>query len=336
MKNRKVGGRVIVHRVQSRALKRNPLEDPTERDLYVYLPPGYEHDSSRTYPALLALVGYMGTGGMFFNVNPFGEDLKTRLDRLIATGKCLPAIVVAPDCFTKVGGNQYINSTATGRYEDYLLHEIIPFVCKNYPIKNWGVFGKSSGGFGAMALGMRHPDVFKALADHSGDSNFELCYLPDFPKALDAFHKAGGPARWLKKFWADSNRARERHMKPLNMLGMAAHYSPNPKSPHMGIDFPFDLDTGVFRPEVWKRWRLWDPVHMVSQYARNLKKLRLIYVDCGSEDEFSLHWGARALVDELRRRGIKPHYEEFKDGHMNTAYRYNRSIPLLVKALSKN
>ena len=134
------------------------------------------------YPCLLAVVGFTGTGGMLFNVDPLGEDLKRRLDRLITSGKCPPVIVAAPDCFTRLGGNQYINSSATGRYEDYLLQEIVPFISSTYGTSHWGVFGKSSGGYGSIILGMRHPDVFKALADHSGDANFELCYIPDVPR----------------------------------------------------------------------------------------------------------------------------------------------------------
>src|SRR5262245_43942505 len=235
-------GRVVVHRHKSEVLVGNPLRDPVERDLYVYLPPGY--DESKRYPALLAVVGFTGTGGMLFNLDPLGEDLKRRLDRLITTGCCPPIIVAAPDCFTRLGGNQYINSTATGRYEDYLLDEIMPFVDKTYAVSRWGVFGKSSGGFGAMVLGMRHPDRIQALADHSGDANFEVCYLPDFAGALGSCREAGGPAKWLERFWADENRHRKKHARALNMLAMAAHYSPNPSSPHLGIDFPFDLDTG--------------------------------------------------------------------------------------------
>ena len=199
-------GKVVVHRIASKVLQGNALGDPADRDLYVYLPPGY--DPKRRYPALLAVVGFTGTGGMLFNVDPFGDDLRARLDRLVLGGRCPPVVVAAPDCFTKVGGNQYINSSATGRYEDYLLEEIIPFVEKQHAIKAWGVFGKSSGGYGSMLLGMRHPEVFRALADHSGDSNFELCYIPDFPDALDQFRESGGPARWLEKFWADDNRRR--------------------------------------------------------------------------------------------------------------------------------
>jgi hypothetical protein len=89
-------------------------------------------------------------------------------------------------------------------------------------------------------------------------------------------------------------------MKPLNALAMAAHYSPNPKSGELGIDFPFELDTGAFRPEVWERWRAWDPVNMVPRYAEGLKRSRLVYVDCGSKDEFALVWGARAGVAAAR------------------------------------
>ena len=324
---------MVIHRLKSRILKGNPLGDPTERDLHVYLPPGYR--PSKRYPVLLALTGFTGTGAMLFNADPFMEGLDRRLDRLIGSGKCAPVIVAAPDCFTRLGGNQYLNSSATGRYEDYLIKEVLPFVERAYPVTCWGVFGKSSGGYGAIVQAMRHPEVFRAAADHSGDSDFELCYLPDFPEALDRFREAGGPASWLAAFEKDPNRKRRRHMKTLNALAMAAHYSPNPRSPHLGIDFPFDLKMGTFRPEVWRRWQAWDPVRMVSRHAGNLRKLNLIYVDCGNADEFSLHWGARALVAAMRRHGLKPRYETFEDGHMSVAYRYDVSVPLLARALAR-
>src|SRR5664279_2834007 len=177
---------VVRHRLPSTVLAGNPLGDPTERDLYVYVPPGY--DTSKRYPALLAIVGYTGTGGGVFNVDTLLEPLDAKLDRLIAAGTCPPAIIAAPDCFTRVGGNQYINSAGTGRYEDYLCDEVIPFVDGQYrtiPSGGWGVFGKSSGGYGSIVLGMRRPDVFAAIADHSGDACFELVYIPDFSGAYD-------------------------------------------------------------------------------------------------------------------------------------------------------
>ena len=327
-----MNGSIAVHELDSRLLSGNPLGDPTRRELWVYRPPGF--DPGRRYPTLLAVVGFTGTGASLFNRDPLGEDLRRRLDRLIAAGTCPPLLIAAPDCFTRVGGNQYINSTATGPYEDYLLEEIMPFVEESYPVLRWGVFGKSSGGYGAMVLAMRHPDLFQAVADHSGDSNFELCYLPDFPDALDAWREAGGPARWLDKFWADANQHRKKFMKPLNALAMSAHYSPNPESPHLGIDFPFDLDTGEFRPDVWARWQAWDPVRMAAAHAPRMKGLRHIYIDCGVRDEFALHWGARALAARLRDAGLTVEHEEFDDGHMSVAYRYDVSIPRLARALS--
>jgi enterochelin esterase-like enzyme len=209
----------------------------------------------------------------------------------------------------------------------------MPFIGKTYSAGRWGVMGKSSGGYGAMLLGMRHAGDLHAVADHSGDSNFELCYIHEFGEALDRFREAGGPSKWLAAFWADENRHRKKYMRPLDMLAMSAHYSPNPSSPHLGLDLPVDLDTGQLRWDVWERWRAWDPVNLVEKHKDALRSLRLIYIDCGSRDEWNLHWGARALVATMRKHGLTPHYEEFEDGHMSISYRYDVSIPMLVKAL---
>ncbi len=328
---KKLSGQIQCFEHESEVLKSNPLRDPHVRQIYVYSPA--EAPSTKKLPALMALVGFGGTGAQLLNVDPFGEDLATRMDRLIASGACPPVRIVIPDCFTRVGGNQYINSTATGAYEDYLLKEIVPFIGGHVGISHWGVFGKSSGGFGSIALGLRNPEIFKVFANHSGDSNFELSYLPDFPSALDEFKKAGGPEKWLDKMWKDPNPKRKKYHKPLNMLAMAAHYSPNPKSPDMGIDFPFDLETGIFKPEVWSRWQAWDPVRLLYTHAENAKKLKLLFIDCGSNDEFALHWGARAQKAICERARLPLHFEEFEDGHMNIQYRYDVSIPLLAKTL---
>jgi len=325
------GGEVIVERFDSKVLRGNPLGDPTERDVAIYLPPNF--DSHRRYPAAYAIVGYTGTGKMLLNVDPLGEDLKSKLDRLIRTGKMGPLVVPLVDCFSRVGGNQYINSTATGRYDDYLRKEIVPFVESKVRIGRRGIWGKSSGGYGSIVQGMLYPETWQALADHSGDSLFELCYIMDFPKALAAFREHGGPEKWLRWYWRQPNRRRSELWPALNTIGMAAHYSPNPRSRPMGIDFPFDLETGEWRPDVWDRWRAWDPVNMVDAYYRNLRRLRLVYLDCGTKDEYNLIWGARVLHAKLAAHRVKHVYQEFEDGHMNITYRYDVSLPLLWRAL---
>ncbi len=327
------GGEVVVETFDSNVLKGNPLGDRTRRDVAIYLPPRY--DPSKRYPAAYAIVGYTGTGKSLLSVDPLGEDLKSKLDRLIRTGKMGPMIVPMVDCFTRVGGNQYINSTATGRYDDYLRKEVVPFVESKYRVGRRGIWGKSSGGYGSIVQGMLHADTWAALADHSGDSCFEFCYIPDFPKALAAFREHGGPARWLRWYWRQPNRRRSEFFPVLNTLGMAGHYSPNPRSPHLGIDFPFDLETGEWRPEVWARWRAWDPVNMVERYARSLRRMRLVYIDCGTKDEFNLIWGARTLRRKLAELRVKHVYGEFDEGHLNITYRYDTSLPLLWRALAR-
>ena len=325
------GGEVVIETFDSSVLKGNALGDPTRRDVAIYLPPKY--DPKKRYPAAYGIVGYTGTGKMLLGVDPLGEDLKAKLDRLIRTGKMGPMLVPLVDCFTRVGGNQYINSSATGRYDDYLRKELVPFVESKYRVSRRGIWGKSSGGYGSIVQGMLHPDTWSALADHSGDALFEFCYIMDFPKALAAFRRHGGPAKWLRWYWREPNRRREEMYPVLNTIGMAAHYSPNPRSKEMGIDFPFDLETGEWRPDVWERWRAWDPVNMVDRHASRLRRLRLVYIDCGTQDQFNLVWGARVLHRKLLDRRIRHVYQEFEDTHSHIGYRYDVSLPRLWKAL---
>src|SRR3989441_1034754 len=325
------GGEMVSESFDSKVLKGNPLGDPTKRDITIYLPPKY--DPNRRYPAAYAIVGYTGTGKSLLSIDPLGEDLKAKLDRLIRTGEMGPMIVPMVDCFTKVGGNQYINSTATGRYDDYLRKEIVPYVEARYRVSRRGMWGKSSGGYGSVVQGMLHPETWSALADHSGDALFEFCYIMDFPKALAAFRQHGGPAKWLQWFWREPNRRRAEMEPVLNTIGMAGPYSPNPRSKEMGIDFPFDLETGEWRPEVWRRWRAWDPVIMVDRYGSRLRRLRLLCIDLRTPDQYNLILGARALHRKLLDRHHRPAHQEFEDTHADIDYRYDVSLPLLEPAV---
>ena len=326
-------GIVITHRFQSKILKSNPLGDPFERDIIVYVPPGYRRSNSKGYIAAFGLAGFGGQGRTLLNVDPLSENIENKMNRLISSNKCGPLLLVLVDCFTKLGGNQYINSTATGRYEDYITKEIVPFIDNEYNISSRAVWGKSSGGYGSIVLAMRNPTVFSGLADHSGDAAFEYCYLPDFPKALDSFRKAGSPKEWLEKFWRKQNKRQQADGPALNVFAMAAHYSPNTKSKDFGIELPFNYHTGEISEKVWDRWLSWDPVRLIDKYSVNLKKLKCIYIDCGRDDEFNLLWGARILHSKLKKMKINHYYEEFDDGHMNTSYRYDISFPKIYQAL---
>jgi enterochelin esterase family protein len=330
-----MGTTLVVEPFTSRVLADNPPGDPVTRKLPVILPPDYDKTNKR-YPVIYGLTGFTGSGPMLLNVTAWQPNLQERIDTLIADGRMPPAIFVLPDCFTRYGGSQYLNSTAMGRYEDYVVDEIVSHIDATYrtiaAAEGRAVFGKSSGGYGAIILGMRHPDVFGALACHSGDMYFEYCYKPDFPKFVNAINKAGGLDKWWVEFEGKLKKERQ-DIEAVNILAMAAAYSPNPAERPLPIDFPFDLYSGELRLDVWQRWLEHDPVHLVEHHADNLKRLRLLFIDCGARDEFNLHLGARILVQRLKALGIQHEYEEFDDTHMNITYRYDVSLPRLARAL---
>ncbi len=323
-------GTVVTLRHVSKVLKANPLGDPYIRDLNVYLPPGYENGGDH-YPVVYVLTGFTGRGQMLLNDAAFQPNFADRMDRLIATETIRPMIVVMPDCFTYYGGSQYINSTATGRYEDYLTDEILPFVDTNFrTVANRdarAVMGKSSGGYGSLIMGMRHANTFSMVCSIAGDAYFEYCYPMDFAKAFRIIK--GDPKAFMSKIWSTEKHVRDAH-SAINTIGMAACYSPNGDD----FDLPFDLETGVVRDEVWQRWLEHDPVRLAPKYAANLRSLKLLFLDAGRSDEFNLDVGARILSKTLRDNGIEHIHEEFDGGHFSISYRFDRSLELISSAVA--
>jgi enterochelin esterase-like enzyme len=338
MRRNRIVPRGQVHRLtlSSEVLAGNLLGDPVERELHVYTPAGYTEGVR--LPLLVDVVGFTGSGMSHTNWRPFTENVPERLDRLIGDGKMGPVLVAFPDCYSRLGGNQYINSAAIGRYEDYLVDEVVPFVEKRFACGSAGnraIFGKSSGGYGAIIHGMRRADVWTALACHSGDMGFELCYLHDVPKVLNELAKHG---RSIEKFMAHfevTPKPSEDETAVINLLAMAASYDPDP-SAFLGIRLPVDHHTGELIPERWRNWLAWDPALLADKHADNLRRLKGIYIDCGDRDQFSLHYGARRLHRELERLGIAHVYEEFPDDHTAVDYRMDKSLPFLEKALRGN
>jgi enterochelin esterase family protein len=329
-------GRVTIERFESEVLKGNRPGDPHVRRVPVYLPPSYDAEPARRFPVLFVLTGFTGRGRMLLNDNPWSPSLDDRLDALIGSGRCGEMIAVMPDCLTRYGGSQYLNSSATGRYEDHVVAELVPWVERTFRTlpgrAHRGVLGKSSGGYGALVLGMRHAGTFAAVACHSGDMCFDYCYRGDLPKFASEVQRAGGLERWFEGFQSKLQKKSD-DLTVLNVLAMAACYSPNPDAAPYGIDLPLDLATSAFREEVWRRWLALDPLHLVERHAEALGSLALLFLDCGIRDEWHLHLGLRQLVARLRSLGIAHEHEEYDDGHMNVSYRFDVSLPKLSRAL---
>lgn len=325
-------GRVESFHVESDVLKGNLLGDPPRRRIDVWVPQGQD---GRGLPLLVDAVGFTAGGPAHTNWKNFGENVPERADRLYAEGK-LPACVIAfPDCFTRLGGNQYINSAAMGRWDDFLRLEAVPAIEARYGCGGAGrrgIFGKSSGGYGALAHALLHPDFWSAAASHSGDVGFELCYLRDMPGVLRAVAKAGGIAAWLDAFFA-KKKVSDAEVHILMDFAMCATYDPDVTAPY-GVRLPVTLDTCELIPERWANWTAWDPLTLAAARAEGLKQMKALYIDCGDADQYDLVYGARRLTRMLNAAGVEHRYEEFADNHSSVDYRMDISLPYLAKSLS--
>jgi hypothetical protein len=309
-------GTLVLLDHDSKILRDNPLKDPHVRKLAVWLPPQYDGSGNRRFPALYDLVGFTGSGLSHVAWKNFSENVPERVARLIHERRMAPTIMVFPDCFTALGGNQYVNTSAIGDYADYLTKEIVPFVDRNFRTaasrEHRGCFGKSSGGYGAIIHGMRYPSTWGAVADHSGDAYFDFVYWHDWPNTLNelAKYRARAPKlpgvfdvrkaekgaangrddgrvrRFLEHVWRKPKLTMAEGHTIMNLC-MAATYDPDRRAPN-GFRLPFNLETGEVIPERWSKWRAHDPVNLVNKYRANLKSLRGIYIDCGARDQYHI------------------------------------------------
>jgi hypothetical protein len=324
-------GRIERLTLDSALLKNNFLGDPSVRDVGVYVPA-----KSGAFPLLVDLAGFTASGLAHTNWKNFSENVPEQLDRLIGTGAMPPCIVAFPDCFTKLGGNQYINSATMGPWADVLRQEIVPLVEREFRCGGAGrrgVLGKSSGGYGAIVHAMLYPDFWSAAACHSGDMAFELCYLPEFPRLLRALAKQGGSiGKWIDAFHT-AVKTRDNDIQDLMTLAMCATYDPDTSAPY-GIRLPVDPYSCELIPERWQNYQAWDPVTLVETRGSGLKALKALYIDCGDIDQFDLVYGARRFHRALERLGVPHRYEEFPDNHSGVDYRMDESLPFLAKALA--
>lgn len=328
-------GEVRCLQVDSELLKSNPWGDPYCRDVWVYIPPGYTAED--TYPMVMFLSGFAGTGEGMLSRTLTEHSLATRCDRWIEEGDCPPFIAVLPDCMTYLGGSQFVDSPAIGSYASHLMKEVLPVVGNFF---SWngklGLTGRSSGGYGALRLAMEYPECIQAVACHAGDMGFETAFVGELTAALLPLHKAGSPLAFLREFWTKSHFSAN-DFAAFNLLCMSAAYAPDISlAPgDFPADIPIDIQTGEIKWESFERWMDHDPLTMIEavEYQISLRSLKYLFVDVGRWDEYNLQFGARVLHERLSELGIEHIYEEFDGGHRGTTYRYDNSIPNMVKAL---
>jgi S-formylglutathione hydrolase FrmB len=253
---------------------------------------------------------------------------------MFADGDCPDAIVVFVDAWTRYGGSQFLNSTATGDYMDYLCDEVVPFIDGSYPTaastERRSIAGHSSGGYGAIVTSMLRPDVFGAFAAHAPDTMFEI-FIRDFFEIArllrDRFE--GSIDRLVEAAIASDPFDWRTFGTAISVYAYAAAYSPDEQQPGKVL-LPFEPGTGALIPEVWERWLAWDPVRMAPRHADPLRGMRKIYLEAGRSDDYFLDLGTKAFAQQLEALGIEHTFELFDGRHGGLQHRYPDAIKLLL------
>ncbi len=333
-----MNGRLEEHVLESLALRENPLGDPYERPIWVYLPPGYDDAPDRRFASVYLIQGLTGQIDMWRNRTPFRQNTPELVDDMFTRGGAPPAVVVWVDCWTSLGGSQFLDSPGTGNYLTHVCDEIVPWVDEHFRTladrDHRGVQGKSSGGYGAMVLPMLRPDVWGGFATHAGDALFEACYLPGFRESVRVLrdHYDGTFDRFWQDFRDRPAFSRDGDDTLLNDWCMAACYSADADGT---VRLPYDVATGQLVDDVWARWLEKDPVRMVAGHTDALRSMRAIYIDAGTRDQFFLDLGAEAFRRELESIGVTDvSFELFDATHSAIEYRYPLSVRYLAEHLT--
>jgi enterochelin esterase-like enzyme len=262
-------------KVHGKLLEGNLEGDSPDRDVSVYLPPGYKKNSKQRYPVVYFLHGYTDSDDKWMGPTKHWINLPSVIDKALAGKESREMIVVMPNGFTRYHGSMYSNSVTTGNWEDFVAQELTAYVDSRYRTlaiaASRGLAGHSMGGYGAMRIGMKHPEIFSAV------------YLlsPCCLTAPDAQHNSV----FLEKAAAVKDLAdvEKAEFVPRIMLASAAAWSPNAKNPPLYLDLPWK--EGQFQADIAQKWAANAPLVMLDQYVTNLKRLKALAFDAGDKDQ---------------------------------------------------
>jgi S-formylglutathione hydrolase FrmB len=273
-----------------------------ERSIYVYLPNGYDLANGARYPVIYFL---HGAGFDPFLLMLFASLAKGYLDDFINQQIIIPVIVVIPDgTAPPYRGSFYTNSKLYGNFEDYIVQDLTEFIDQNYQTlaarEKRFIIGHSMGGYGAMKLAIKHPDVYRGVAAHSGP--LDLTQVRNLiPEVLS---ENGGTPPYSYSPSAGTFTAFG--------FTMAGAFSPNRNRPPYYVDFPLDSSGGIV-DSVFSKWLQHNPAALANQLSA--ENDLSIYFDCGTEDELMLHPFNTAFADSLARLGRAFEFRSYPGDH---------------------
>jgi S-formylglutathione hydrolase len=290
-------------KIHGRALEGNLEGDSPDRDVMVYLPPSYKATGTRRYPVVYMLHGFTDDTDHWWGVVPHFVNVPRSMDKSLASGVAKELILVMPNAYTRYQGSMYSNSVTTGNWEDYVATELVSYVDQHYrtiaSVNSRGLAGHSMGGYGALRIGMKHPDVFSSIYVMSACCMTARAIDPERGRAAEAVQ--------------DPQAVNTLDFPTKALLASAAAWSPNPGKPPLFLDLP--TQDGQLRPDILAKWAANAPLAVIDQYIGNLKRLRAIAFDVGVKDGLA---PASRTLDEILTAYKIPHtYETYDGDHIN-------------------
>ena len=292
----------------------NKIGDPIEREILVHISPGGEGP----LPCIIYLAPFTGTGFARANWRAFSETLPQRHERLVSSGVMPPSVLVMPDTFTSMGGNQFIDSEIIGDWGSWLNDDLRREINSRYDVSGFGLVGKSSGGYGALVRGMLD-DCWDAVACHSGDCGFELLFGIEMGNTLTQINAHGGMSGFLE-YVKNANSLKGDDFHTLMIAAMASTYSDG--------TLPID-ENCIFDDEKWSEWKSWDPLQMIEDH----RQLPPCWIDVGDSDQYNIQYGLRQLHERMTELKIEHEWEEFPGTHSGIDHRLDLSLPWMANQI---
>ena len=293
-------------KVHGMSLMGNLEGDSPDRDVSVYLPPSYAKDKSRHYPVVYFLHGFTDSDDKWYGPTKHWINLPTVLDKALQNAANKEMIFVTPNAFTRYQGSMYSSSVTTGDWEKFVTQDLIAYIDSHYRTiarrDSRGLAGHSMGGYGAMRIGMKHPDIYSSVYLLSA-----CCLTADFFKISD---EQLAKAEAVK----DPAEVEKADFYSKILLASAAAWSPDPNNPPLYLMLPGDKDEA--HKDVHNKWAANAPMEQIDQYIDNLRSLKAFGLDVGDNDH-----GITVTTKELDRilttYKITHSFEVYSGDHLN-------------------
>ena len=287
--------RLISASIPAPSLQNNLVGEPTNQVIVIALPPSY-FNTAESYPVVYFLHG--------FGESPQNVGLFARIaDSLYEQDQLDELIIVGINGLNRLGGSFYVNSPVIGNWEDFVVNDVVGYIDRNYRTipqsSSRGIAGFSMGGFAAINLAFRHPDLFGVV--------YSLA-----PGLFDENGLSQAMTTWDQRF----------------KTAYGAAFSPNPNLPYPHSEIP-TLDNSENDNRIKANWEngFGNLEQKIAAYLSTGIALKSIRIEVGEYDYYK--WiisGCAYFSQLLTAHGIPHELNRFAGGHTLTSALIEKNI----------